>query len=165
MSCSWILAPKVTCLLKRIRNFFYLLGFFSVLCISTTKITCRKGFGVRNRLVCLRISAWNSKHHNNLECKTAGWCTATKQVQISPSGKRTFFSSSAKHFPFYIFCYCEEIVPFDTPPSEIIPLDSSKVPDHTCLIEKYHFEFRFFIGHSTQSSQCDFSVKYSVYIS
>lgn len=133
VSCSWILAPKVTCLLKMSFICFRLL-----FCVDFS--TCRKGFCVRNRLVCLRISAWNSTHHNNLECKTAGWCTASKQVRISPSGKRTFFFKCKALPPLKFLLYvAKKLSLLKLVSRKITLMDSSKVRDHMCLLEKYIF--------------------------
>ena len=137
---------------------------FSVLCISTTKITCRKGFGVRNSGSCVytfqletanTITIWNAnlpadvplanRYRLVLRVKEPSFL----QVQSTSPSK---FSVTAKKLSLLILV-----------PRKIIPMDSSKVRDHTCLLA--YFDLRFFIGHSTQSSQCEFSVKYSVYIS
>ena len=116
-----------------LKNVLFVLGFCFVP-ISATKITSRKVFCVKNRLVCLR----NSTHHNNLECKTAGWCTASKQVRISPSGKRIFFFKCKALPPLKFLLYvAKKLSLLKLVSRKIILMDSSKVRDHMCLLEKY----------------------------
>ena len=134
VSCSWILAPKVTCLLKRIRNVFYLLGFCFQFCAFQQQKSrvekdfvweigsCAYAFQLETAHT---ITIWNAKlpagvplanrYRLVLRVKEPSFL----QVQSTSPSK---FSVTAKKLSLLILV-----------PRKIIPMDSSKVRDHTCL--------------------------------
>ena len=138
LSCSWILAPKVTCFLKRIRNFFYMLGFCFQFCAFQQQISrVEKDFEweIGSCVYALQletahtITIWNAKlpagvplanrYRLVLRVKEPSFL----QVQSTSPPK---FSVTTKKLSLSILI-----------PRKIIPMDSSKVRDHKCLLEKY----------------------------